>query len=142
MGGEALTWDLADQIAEAGGPRLVNHYGPTETTVGVCTFDVAGGRAGVAEWQPATVPIGRPIAGARTVVVDRHGRPLPFGVPGELWIGGAGVPAGYIGGPTRPPRASGRARRADGGRAYRTGDLGARAAPTAPSSSSGASTTR
>jgi hybrid polyketide synthase/nonribosomal peptide synthetase FtdB len=45
------------------------------------------------------VPIGGPFPGSRVFVLDRHGAPVPAGVPGELWLGGNGVAAGYLGDP-------------------------------------------
>ncbi len=121
VGGEASSWDLVGRI-QAAAPDLVlmNHYGPTETTIGACTFDIGGDRS---PGQPATVPIGQPIANTTCDVVDSILQPVPVGFPGELLIGGSGVAVGYIGQaaltderfiahPLRP-----------GTRAYRTGDL-------------------
>ena len=92
LGGEALAWDLVEQI-QAAEPscRILNHYGPTETTVGTCTFEV-----GTAPQMSSTVPIGRPLSGSRTYVIDRNLELLPIGVPGELCIGGLGVARGYL----------------------------------------------
>jgi amino acid adenylation domain-containing protein len=70
---------------------LFNHYGLTEGTVVVTSARVEPtGEKGVA---PA---IGRPIANMRVYVLDREGRPVPAGVPGELWIGGDGLAHGYL----------------------------------------------
>jgi amino acid adenylation domain-containing protein/non-ribosomal peptide synthase protein (TIGR01720 family) len=119
VGGEALTgghlaaWrELAPRV------RVVNEYGPTEATVGCCTWEVAAGEVG-----DGPLPIGRPIANVRLVVVDRRLRPVPAGVAGELTIAGAGLARGYLDRPAEtaaafvpdpfgPP----------GGRRYRTGD--------------------
>ena len=69
---------------------LFNEYGPTEATVWSTVF----------ECEPASddssVPIGRPIPGARVYVLDQHMGPTPIGVPGELYIGGPGVSRGYL----------------------------------------------
>jgi amino acid adenylation domain-containing protein len=119
VGGEALSWELVDQIgAISPACRILNHYGPTEATIGCCAYPVEGTRA-----DAATVPIGRPLAGVRAYVLDRALRPLPPGVPGELCIAGAGVAAGYVG----PDRDAGGPFVAepfgpDSGRMYRTGD--------------------
>ncbi|MEU9795697.1 amino acid adenylation domain-containing protein [Streptomyces sparsogenes] len=73
-------------------PALVNLYGPTEATVDVTFHDCPRdpGR------PVGRVPIGRPIDNTWLYVVGRDGQPQPRGVPGELWIGGAGVAAGYL----------------------------------------------
>ncbi len=121
LGGEALSWDLIDAVAEhAPECRILNHYGPTETTVGCCTYLVDGDRRG----DSLTVPIGFPLAGARAYVLDQRLEPLPAGVPGELCIAGAGVAKGYAGASgdggdrfTADPFADD-----DGQRMYRTGD--------------------
>jgi len=87
VGGEALPPALARELMEASGATLTNMYGPTETTIWSTTHPV---KAGV-----ETMPIGRPIANARTYVLDRWRQPLPIGTPGDLWIGGPGVTRGY-----------------------------------------------
>ncbi|MGW4637724.1 amino acid adenylation domain-containing protein [Sphaerisporangium sp. NPDC004334] len=97
--------------------RLVNTYGPTEATV-IATAAALG--AADAGRRPS---IGRPIAGATAHVLGPHGEPVPPGVPGELYLGGAGLARGYLGRPALtadrfvpdpygPP----------GSRLYRTGD--------------------
>ncbi|HEX2094481.1 MAG TPA: amino acid adenylation domain-containing protein, partial [Longimicrobiaceae bacterium] len=96
---------------------LVNNYGPTEATVVATSGDVGGA---------ARPHIGRPIANARIYVLDGAGQPVPPGVVGELYVGGAGVSRGYLGRPELTaerfiPDAFGGER---GGRSYRTGDLG------------------
>jgi amino acid adenylation domain-containing protein len=73
---------------------FVNHYGPTEGHV-VSSYTLTGPPA---QW-PALPPIGRPIAGARLYLLDRHDQPVPIGVPGELHIGGASLARGYLGRP-------------------------------------------
>ncbi len=104
----------------AQGARLFNEYGPTETHV--TTVHRLQGPAG--GW-PALPPIGRPIANHRAHLLDRGGRPVPAGVPGELHVGGAGLARGYFGRPDLTaerfvPDPSGVE---SGARLYRTGDL-------------------
>ncbi|UPL08773.1 Gramicidin S synthase II [Pseudomonas sp. IsoF] len=95
---------------------VVNNYGPTETTV------VAS--SGVLE-PGAALHIGRPVDNARLYVLDAHQQPVALGVPGELYIGGAGVARGYL---NRPALTAERFLddpfvATAGGRMYRTGDL-------------------
>jgi amino acid adenylation domain-containing protein len=101
LGGEACPWELVERIGELGSCRILNHYGPTEATVGCSTFDLA---EDVSRWRPATVPTGRAIAGAACYVLDGGRGAVPAGVPGELYVAGAGVAGGTWPGPTRRPR--------------------------------------
>ena len=71
--------------------RLVNTYGPTETTI-VATWCELSGEI----LRAKSVPIGRPIPNVCTYVLDENLQPVPMGVAGELYIGGAGVSRGYI----------------------------------------------
>jgi amino acid adenylation domain-containing protein len=107
-------------------PRLVNMYGITETTVHV-TFrrlrreDVLGARA-------AASAIGAPLPDLGVYLLDRSFRPVPLGVPGEIWVGGAGVARAYLGRPDLtaqrfPPDPFGGV---PGARLYRSGDLARR----------------
>jgi hypothetical protein len=97
---------------------LWNMYGPTETTVWSTCGRVELGRGG-------GVTIGQPIDNTEIWILDEHGDLAPIGVPGELYIGGAGVALGYHARPELTAerfvtdRFSGR----PGARLYRTGDL-------------------
>jgi acyl-CoA synthetase (AMP-forming)/AMP-acid ligase II len=120
-GGEALPAELASAVrGRVGG--LWNVYGPTETTIWSTSEAVRGDSAGTPGGQ---VAIGRPLANTRVYVLDAAGEPVPVGVAGELYIGGAGVVRGYLG---RPEQTAERFV-ADpfggepGARMYRTGDL-------------------
>ncbi|HEX5872539.1 MAG TPA: amino acid adenylation domain-containing protein, partial [Longimicrobium sp.] len=94
--GEALvsTPQIAALVAATPGCRLVNHYGPTETHVATA-HTLAGDPAA---WAPLP-PIGRPVPNTRAYVLDGALRPLPPGVPGQLYVGGAQVARGYLGRP-------------------------------------------
>ncbi|HST59371.1 MAG TPA: amino acid adenylation domain-containing protein [Longimicrobium sp.] len=78
----------------APGVRLMNEYGPTETVVGCSAYVLPPGRH-----RAGPVPVGHPIQNLRFYVLDVHGEPVPIGLPGELYIGGAGVARGYLGRP-------------------------------------------
>ena len=119
-GGEALRFAFARTLLTAGSCRVLNHYGPTECTVGACTFEVTSGSLARAEGHGAqTVPIGRPLANTKGRVVDAHGTEQPLGIPGELWLSGAGVAVGYL---KRPELTAERFIVHQGTRTYRTGD--------------------
>jgi amino acid adenylation domain-containing protein len=96
VGGERADWDLVERVRSLSDCKILNHYGPTETTIGSCTYLVG---AGPGEYRPASVPIGRPIANTRCYVLDDRLRPVPLGVPGRLFVAGAGVARGYVGEP-------------------------------------------
>lgn len=117
VGGEALAAALAGELKQLVSGKVINMYGPTETTIWSSTCTLNG---------PAdNVPIGRPIANTTMFILDNHLQPVPMGVAGELFIGGAGVVRGYL---NRPDLTAARFV-ADpfsddaGTRLYRTGDL-------------------
>jgi amino acid adenylation domain-containing protein len=92
IGGEALTAEHVAYWREfAPEVRLINEYGPTETVVGCCVYDVPR-----SETFSGDIPIGRPIANTQLYVLDANRQPVPVGVSGELYIGGAGVGRGYL----------------------------------------------
>lgn len=117
-GGEALPADLVAAMRRRGGADLINLYGPTETTI-----EVSHWRCGADDGVATSVPIGRPIDNVTLSVRDPAGALVPIGVAGELWIAGAAVAAGYLGQPELTAQRF--VTLADGGRAYRTGDLAA-----------------
>jgi len=114
VGGEALPPSLATELQETTSATIFNMYGPTETTVWSTIHKLEPGADDVS--------IGRPIANTSIHVLNADRRPVPVGVPGELYIGGDGVVPGYLG------RAELTAERFvhlpfNNQRAYRTGDL-------------------
>ncbi len=114
LGGERLSPELLERTtAVLPGVEVWNLYGPTEATANA-TF------ARLSPGEPVT--LGRPIDGARVLLLDRACQPVPPGVAGQIWIGGNGVARGYLG---RPGLTAERfLPDAQGERLYRTGDLG------------------
>ncbi|MBS0433236.1 MAG: aminotransferase class III-fold pyridoxal phosphate-dependent enzyme, partial [Proteobacteria bacterium] len=87
IGGETLPRDLVDCVLPHC-RELWNLYGPTETTIWSTLHRV--------QHDEGAVPLGKPIANTRVHVLDERRQPLPEGVIGEIWIGGAGVAEGYL----------------------------------------------
>ncbi|MGJ4999561.1 amino acid adenylation domain-containing protein [Bradyrhizobium sp. HKCCYLS3077] len=120
IGGEALAAETL-QPWRRGAPdtRLINEYGPTETVVGCVAYEVRAD-----DPEAGAVAIGAPIAGTRLLILDEALQPVPQGLPGELYIAGAGLARGYF---RRPDLTAERFVAAPccgpGARMYRTGDL-------------------
>ncbi|GLW14755.1 non-ribosomal peptide synthetase [Streptomyces sp. NBRC 13847] len=119
LAGEGLAARTVGEVrAAVPGCRVVNIYGPTEATVYATAWHCDPDDPG------RTPPIGSPVTGARAYVLDPHLRPVPVGVPGELYLAGTGVARGYF----ARPGLTARRFLADpfgpaGERMYRTGDL-------------------
>ena len=124
-GGEAMPPEgvQAWRVAGLEHVKLLNTYGPTEATITATTLDCSDYVAG-RQPLPLTMPIGQPLPGRHTYVLDANGQPTPVGVVGELLIGGELLARGYF------QRADLTAERfipdpfsTGGARLYRTGDL-------------------
>ena len=125
FGGEALEMATLKpwyEKNEENQPRLINMYGITETTVHVTHCALLKEDAG----RRGRSPIGKRIPDLRVYILDAHGEPVPVGVAGELFIGGAGVARGYLNRPELTAERFLKDRFVDeaGARMYRTGDLG------------------
>jgi yersiniabactin nonribosomal peptide synthetase len=117
VSGDWVGLDLMDRLhAIAPGARLVAMGGATEAAIWSNVFDVDHVDP---EW--VSIPYGKPLPNQRFRVVDPYGRDRPDWVPGELWIGGAGVARGYR---ADPDRTAASFVTVDGQRWYRTGDRG------------------
>ncbi|MFG2330906.1 amino acid adenylation domain-containing protein [Streptomyces sp. NPDC048604] len=90
VGGEALPPSLAERLVRGPG-RTWNVYGPTETTIWSTAHRLDSGTE--------QISIGRPLANTQAYVLDERLRPVPVGVPGDLYLGGTGVARGYRGRP-------------------------------------------
>jgi non-ribosomal peptide synthetase component F/2-polyprenyl-3-methyl-5-hydroxy-6-metoxy-1,4-benzoquinol methylase/aryl carrier-like protein len=124
FGGEALVFDSLRTWHGRHGlttPRLVNMYGITETTVHVTHYALDE-----ADLAPGTGSrVGRALPSLQLYLLDAAQQPVPIGVPGEIYVGGAGVARGYLG---RPDLTAARFvpdpfGTTPGGRLYRAGDL-------------------
>ncbi|WP_418959817.1 amino acid adenylation domain-containing protein [Streptomyces tritici] len=120
--GDRFSSTLAnDWLADAGPGSVAAEYGPTEITVG---------NSGLRLDEPVgteLVPIGSAMPDTTMYVLDEAMRPVPFGVVGEVYIGGVGVTRGYLGKPalTAEKYLPDPFSRTPGARLYRTGDLAA-----------------
>jgi amino acid adenylation domain-containing protein len=102
FGGEALELKSLQPWFERHGdqqPQLVNMYGITETTVHVTYRPLSK-----ADLHGTASAIGRPIPDLQVYVLDQHKQPVPIGVPGEMYVGGAGVGRGYLNRPELTPQ--------------------------------------
>ncbi|HEX8246183.1 MAG TPA: amino acid adenylation domain-containing protein, partial [Longimicrobium sp.] len=96
---------------------IVDGYGPTEATTFAAAHEVTRDDA-----DAGVIPIGRPLANTRAYVLDARMRPIPDGVPGELYLGGDALARGYLGAAALTAERFVPDPFATGGRLYRTGD--------------------
>jgi amino acid adenylation domain-containing protein len=124
-----VTTQVAELFSRLPGAGLHNHYGPSETHA-VTWLDLHGD----ASLWPERPPIGLPLDHARVFLLDVDLQPVPVGVAGEVWVGGAGLARGYLGRPRLtaerflPDPFHWAAGWKPGDRLYRTGDLARRRA--------------
>ncbi|MBD2293367.1 amino acid adenylation domain-containing protein [Anabaena sphaerica FACHB-251] len=116
-GGEALPQNLAEKLSSRSA-QLWNLYGPTETTIWSTIHQIQDPKQ--------TIPIGRPLANTQIYILDKSLQPVPVGVTGEIYIGGAGVARGYFNRPelTQEKFIANPFSDNPGEKLYKTGDLG------------------
>ncbi|XP_031638911.1 uncharacterized protein LOC116351023, partial [Contarinia nasturtii] len=117
LGGETPSLSLLQAASKH--TMVLNVYGPTETTVIATIWSCP------TNFSSHSIPIGRPLSNTRVYLLDAHGEPVPLGVEGEMYIGGAGVARGYM---NRPELTAERFlpdpfSEMPAARMYRTGDL-------------------
>jgi amino acid adenylation domain-containing protein len=119
-GGDAVPAAALRRVLEAcPGVLVVDVYGPTETTTYATQHPMS-----TVDKVPDVVPIGRPLDNMRTYVLDEELNPVPPGVPGELYIAGAGLARGYLNRPgLTAERFLANPFGVPGTRMYRTGDV-------------------
>lgn len=118
-GGEILSTEIVDRFNSRFDTLLGNEYGPTEATI-LATYWPCNLKS-----NQRVIPIGRPITNTQVYLLDSQYRPVPVGVPGELYIGGELLARGYL---NRPGMSAERFTpnpfsNSPGGRLYKTGDL-------------------
>ncbi|MGB9123517.1 MAG: amino acid adenylation domain-containing protein, partial [Candidatus Angelobacter sp.] len=124
LGGESCTWSLIRKLAGLTPQcEIFNHYGPTEATVGCVAGKVD---VETRHLDQGNIPLGQPLGNMQVYILDEMGEPAPLAMPGELYIGGAGVGRGYLNQPeqTAEKFVPNPFTDVQGARLYRTGDCG------------------
>jgi amino acid adenylation domain-containing protein len=120
--GEACKWEHVRKAHQLNPQcRLFNNYGPTETTVSMLCHSIDPENKA----RHLVVPLGTPLDGVRTYILNTHGQIVPHGVLGELYIGGPGLARAYYKLPnlTTEKFLPDHMNRQSGQRVYRTGDM-------------------
>ncbi len=115
-GGEAFPSSLLKNLSRCTGARIYNQYGPSEATIGVSTSLLNA---------VPVISVGAPMRNCRCYILDKHLKPLPIGVYGDLYIGGLCVGRGYHNAPELTDKAFLPSPFEPEERIYRTGDLAA-----------------
>jgi amino acid adenylation domain-containing protein len=93
IGGEALSVPhVRRALALLPATKIINGYGPTESTTFTCCYPIPR----QLDEAIHAVPIGRPIGNTSIYILDQELNPVPIGIPGEIYIGGAGLARGYL----------------------------------------------
>lgn len=117
-GGEVLPPELLNRCLDETNIKLFNVYGPTETVIFASAWPIS------ATARESSIPVGKAIDGSRIYILDERHCLSPFGVIGEIYLGGEAVARGYIGRPDLNRTSFFDDPFVAGGRIYRTGDLG------------------
>jgi amino acid adenylation domain-containing protein len=92
-GGEALSVNHVERAIKAlPSTQIVNGYGPTESTTFACCYPIPK----KLDKSIQSIPIGRPIGNTQIYILDNNLQPVPIGISGEIYIGGAGLARGYL----------------------------------------------
>ncbi len=117
-GGEVLPVEMANRFLAETGAQLYNVYGPTETAIFATAWRC------VPSAGDSALPLGRPIDDTRIYVLDERFQPQPFGVTGEVFIGGGALARAYLARPELSDECFLPDPFRPGARMYRTGDRG------------------
>lgn len=118
-GGEVLPRDIAKRFTKLTNAQLYNVYGPTEATIFVTSWLIRDER------NPSiATPIGAPLADSQVLVLDQDKKLLPFGVIGEIYLGGETLSQGYINAPEKQHKSFVNVNFCKPETLYKTGDLG------------------
>ena len=114
-GGEAFPGQLLQTLKGWTAANVYNQYGPSETTIGV-TYKLLN--------EASAITVGRPMTGCQLYVLDQYQKPLPVGVPGQVYIGGRNVGKGYYNQPDLTAKSFFDNPFEPGERMYASGDMG------------------